>query len=521
MWRAAALLLCLLFIAPAANAAAGPGLTDPWQPINPNGATITLAVTTTSASLPLAKSPIATASPAPQAWVCNIGTVNAYVAFSADPTKPLLATVARGFPVKAGLCSLLYSYKQIFVAAITASGSTTLTITSGSGNPIVPLVSDVGPWVPVFGNGSTATITATATTSAVPLSTPNASEVYLCNLGNVPGYVMLADVANHAIATVASGFPAQAGQCYLLNSLNMPYLAAITASGTTTITAASGSGSPLSPLGIIAGTGTLTSLTATLPIVITPSPTITVGDVSMANSGVTPGPYTCPTVTFEAHGLATAAANGVCLTSAVTSVTFTGDGVVDSSTPSAAVTTTGTLLATIKTQAAHTALMGPTGGGNVAPTFRIPVCADLSDAGLGCPAGLATISTAGVVKLNNVGYPAGWVATINPNNAVVTTVNQASTISAIIGRVETAAGGAATVQVNKAASGVACSAGTNLATGTFDANGTAATNQTLTLVGGATDNLAVGDSICFQTTGTTSWTGGTAIGTITVFFAPS
>ena len=42
---------------------------------------------------------------------------------------------------------------------------------------------------------------------------------------------------------------------------------------------------------------------------------------------------------------------------------------------------------------------------------------------------------------------------------------------------------AATVQVNKAPSGTACSGGTNQATGTFNANGTAATNQTLTLAG--------------------------------------
>lgn len=57
----------------------------------------------------------------------------------------------------------------------------------------------------------------------------------------------------------------------------------------------------------------------------------------------------------------------------VTSVTFTGDGVVDSSTPSSAVTTSGTVTATIKTQSATTALMGPQSGNSAAaPTFRAP-----------------------------------------------------------------------------------------------------------------------------------------------------
>lgn len=52
----------------------------------------------------------------------------------------------------------------------------------------------------------------------------------------------------------------------------------------------------------------------------------------------------------------------------VTSVTFTGDGVVDSSTPSSAVTTTGTVTATLNTQAAHTVL-GNFTAGVAAPTF--------------------------------------------------------------------------------------------------------------------------------------------------------
>jgi hypothetical protein len=200
--------------------------------------------------------------------------------------------------------------------------------------------------------------------------------------------------------------------------------------------------------------------------------------------------------------------------------------VVDSSTPSTAVTSTGTVTATIKNQNPNIVLAGPNGGGAAPSSFRALVladlpsiaCGDLSDDGAGCTAGAASTSTAGIVKLNNVGYPAGWMAAIDPNNAVVTTVNQASTITAIVGRVESQVGGATTVSVYKAPSGTACSAGTVLHSGSFNANGTAATNQTLTVT---VSSLSAGDSICLQTTGGAAWTGGAGIGSITVFFAPS
>lgn len=64
-------------------------------------------------------------------------------------------------------------------------------------------------------------------------------------------------------------------------------------------------------------------------------------------------------------------------TATVSSVTFTGDGTVLSSTPSGAVTTSGTLTAALKTQTANTVLAGPVGGGAVAPTFRSLVAADI------------------------------------------------------------------------------------------------------------------------------------------------
>ena len=61
----------------------------------------------------------------------------------------------------------------------------------------------------------------------------------------------------------------------------------------------------------------------------------------------------------------------------VSSVTFTGDGTVLSSTPSSAVTTTGTLSATLNAQTKNTVLAGPTLGSNAAPTFRSLIASDM------------------------------------------------------------------------------------------------------------------------------------------------
>lgn len=63
-------------------------------------------------------------------------------------------------------------------------------------------------------------------------------------------------------------------------------------------------------------------------------------------------------------------------TGTVTSVTFTGDGTVLSSTPSAPVTSSGTLTATLNTQSANTFLAGPNGSSGL-PTFRDITLADL------------------------------------------------------------------------------------------------------------------------------------------------
>ena len=109
----------------------------------------------------------------------------------------------------------------------------------------------------------------------------------------------------------------------------------------------------------------------------------------------------------------------------------------------------------------------------------------------------------------------GWIAGVNPNNALDVIMPANSTLVSIVGNVETATGSAATVSVNVAASGTACNAGTTVHSGSFNANGTAATNQTLTLT---TTAINSGSRLCLQTTGTTSWSSGSGIGGITVTY---
>ena len=108
----------------------------------------------------------------------------------------------------------------------------------------------------------------------------------------------------------------------------------------------------------------------------------------------------------------------------VTSVTFTGDGTVLSSTPSSAVTTTGTLTATLNTQTAHFVLAGPTTGGPSAPTFRALVAADIPSlsatyvlqSAVGAASGVASLDVSGKVPVSQLPsvvmeYQGSW----NPN----------------------------------------------------------------------------------------------------------
>ncbi len=180
-------------------------------------------------------------------------------------------------------------------------------------------------------------------------------------------------------------------------------------------------------------------------------------------------------------------------------------------TPTAPTAATGTNTAQIATTAfvqnqAYATLASPAFSGT--PTAPTPTQGTNS----------TQIATTAFVKSQQIPISIGWIAGQNPNNAIATVINQPMTVNAIVAAVEVANGSTATVTVNHARSGVACSAGTALHSGSFNANGAAATDQTMTVT---TTSLAVGDRICLQTTGGTNWNSGSAVGTITIFASPS
>ncbi len=159
-----------------------------------------------------------------------------------------------------------------------------------------------------------------------------------------------------------------------------------------------------------------TSRTATVGIQVTGTfsatlqPEVTVNGTTWANTQVTPSTSTTAQSTITAAGVYYASGAGavsfqVCSTSyssgtayvvlypaeavnssllggggtggTVTSVTATGDGIFDSATPSAAVTTSGTLTLTAIQQAANCVFAGPSSGGSANPLCRALVAADI------------------------------------------------------------------------------------------------------------------------------------------------
>jgi hypothetical protein len=87
------------------------------------------------------------------------------------------------------------------------------------------------------------------------------------------------------------------------------------------------------------------------------------------------------------------------------------------------------------------------------------------------------------------------------------------TVVAIRGTPEVALGAAGTISVFRAPSGTALNAGAAIHLGSFDANGTPATDQILTV---SVTSLSAGDRLGLISTGA-NWLGGSGIGVITVF----
>lgn len=148
--------------------------------------------------------------------------------------------------------------------------------------------------------------------------------------------------------------------------------------------------------------------------------TVNLGGTGLSTFG---GANTC----LKVNGSATALAYGSCIAGAgtVTSVTFTGDGLILSSTPSSAVTVSGTLTATAATQTANT-VIGATGTSLSA--LSVPSCSASTNAltwtsgtGFGChTVGLGTGSVSSVAT--GTGLTGGPITSSGTISIAATTV---------------------------------------------------------------------------------------------------
>jgi hypothetical protein len=193
------------------------------------------------------------------------------------------------------------------------------------------------------------------------------------------------------------------------------------------------------------------------------------------------------------------------------------------------VTTSGTLSLIGTLEPANKVLASPNGAsGAVTPRALVPAdlpvasssaygAAKCDSTTITCTSGIFSAVRTNA-KPSSLDYSVGWVSAVNPNNALlVADLPTALTVTAIVGRPEAAVGSAATVSVAAAPNGSPCSGSTILHSGSFNANGSPANNQSLTLT---TTTIPAGASLCLQTTGGSAWNSGAGIATISVYAQP-
>ena len=142
----------------------------------------------------------------------------------------------------------------------------------------------------------------------------------------------------------------------------------------TTTGSACGSASGTAFSVITGGTNTSAAMVVGSGASLTPSGTGNIAATTLQTTPVSPTAPTTGQILADVSGVWTPESLAALSAGTVTSITFTGDGTVLSSIPSAPVTTTGTLTATLNTEAANTVLAGPTSG-------TTPELADVSHTG--------------------------------------------------------------------------------------------------------------------------------------------
>ena len=126
----------------------------------------------------------------------------------------------------------------------------------------------------------------------------------------------------------------------------------------------------------------------------------------------------------------------------VTSVTFTGDGIIDSATPSAAVTTSGTVAATPLTQTANCVFAGPVSGSAARPTCRSLVTADVPTLNQNTTGNAATATAlAATPTLCPTGQaPTGIVASGNATGCAAVGVGTVTSVTGTANQIDVATG---------------------------------------------------------------------------------
>lgn len=229
-------------------------------------------------------------------------------------------------------------------------------------------------------------LVASGSGNAMSVIAPNASTVFPLISGGAssnPSWaaLTLAGLASAAYASAATAsvlMQRDANANVRANNFIDTFATTVTAAGTTVLTVSSAY--------LQQFTGSTTQ-TITLPVTSTlvqgQSFAIlnrSTGNLTVNSSGgnlvqsVTPGSQvicTCSLITGTTAASWDAAYSiGTAGTGTVTSVTFTGDGTILSSTPSGAVTTAGTVTASLIAQSKNTFLGGPASGSSASPTFR-------------------------------------------------------------------------------------------------------------------------------------------------------
>ncbi len=240
-------------------------------------------------------------------------------------------------------------------------------------------------WVTASGSG---TVTSVSWTGDGTIFTASA-DTPVTTSGTLTPASLIAQTAHYVLAGPTSAGPT-APTFRALGTADLPTIP--TTGGGTALTTI---GTASQVLGVnTGGTGLeYKTIAAGANVTITPTAnTITIASSGGAGGYVTVDNAGTPltqraTINFTGAGVTAADNSGstrtdITIPATVTSVTFTGDGVVTSSTPSGAVTTSGTVTATLLTQTAHYVLAGPASAGPTAPTFRALAAADLPTSGL-------------------------------------------------------------------------------------------------------------------------------------------